>query len=319
MGRSLCVKSSPVYLKTLVQSTQRSFLKAVLIRRPASHTSSDTEMPPFKHAVLLLLLLEFLISVAGDQPQPLTCPLYAGVPGTPGHNGLPGRDGKDGKDGPVGPKGQKGETGSSVIGPPGKKGPAGDVGPQGVKGVKGDQGVGVRGPTGVAGPPGPKGQKGETGSTANVNEAAVVKTLLSDVQKLQSRIATLETVLSFHAFRKVGQKYYVSSGLVTTFEAGQSHCRGVKGELALPRNNQENQAVYQVLKQASQHQTAYLGARDSKAGGHYVDMKGQKITYTKWHPGQPNGGDEDCLCMGPSDQWHDYMCNTNHVIICEIQ
>ncbi|XP_036453091.1 pulmonary surfactant-associated protein D-like isoform X1 [Colossoma macropomum] len=331
-------------------------------------------MPPFKHAVLLLLLLEFLISVAGDQPQPLTCPLYAGVPGTPGHNGLPGRDGKDGKDGPVGPKGQKGETGSSVIGPPGKKGPAGDVGPQGVKGVKGDQGAGVRGPPGVAGPPGPKGQKGETGSTgpsvtgppgakgpagnigppgvkgskgdqgvgvrgptgvagppgskgqkgetgsaANVNEAAVVKTLLSNVQKLQSRISMLETVLSFHAFRRVGQKYYVSSGLVTTFESGQSHCRGVKGELALPRNIVENQAVYQVLKQVSQHQTAYLGARDSKVRGQYVDTKGQRITYTKWHPGQPNSAEEECICMGPSDQWHDYMCNSKHVIICEIQ
>uniref|UniRef100_A0AAR2IRE0 C-type lectin domain-containing protein n=1 Tax=Pygocentrus nattereri TaxID=42514 RepID=A0AAR2IRE0_PYGNA len=276
-------------------------------------------MPPFKHSVLLLLLLEFLISVAGDQPQPLTCPLYAGVPGTPGHNGLPGRDGKDGKDGPVGPKGQKGETGSSVTGPPGKKGPAGDVGPPGVKGSKGEQGVGVRGPSGVAGPSGPKGQKGETGSTANVNEAAVVKTLLSDVQKLQSRISMLEKVLGFRAFRKVGQKYYISSGLVTTFDAGQSYCRGVKGELALPRNNEENQAVYQVLKQVSQSETCFLGARESKVRGQYADTKGQKITYTKWHPGQPNRLEEQCVCMGPSDQWHDYMCNSKHLIICEIQ
>ncbi|XP_066536851.1 pulmonary surfactant-associated protein D-like [Hoplias malabaricus] len=337
-------------------------------------------MASFKHCIWLLLLMEIVqihCAVAQtQQPKPLTCPLYAGVPGTPGHNG---HNGRDGKDGPVGPKGQKGETGSSVVGPPGKKGPSGDVGargpsgekgqkgeqgtgakgppgatgptgvkgqkgdpgptgpsvtgapgnkgskgdvgargPSGEKGQKGEQGTGARGPPGVTGPLGSKGQKGDPGATANVQEATVIKTLLSDVQKLQASVSMLETVMSFRIFRKVGQKYLVSNGLVNTFDIGQSHCSGFKGALAIPRNEQENQAVFYMLRFFSETQTVWLGAKKVQpTGSQLVDTKGQKVTYNKWHPGQPNSSGEDCVCMGPSDQWHDYHCKSQNLIICE--
>ncbi|XP_072544769.1 uncharacterized protein [Salminus brasiliensis] len=281
---------------------------------PQSHLDPTTPSPS-----LISAQPRHVAGAQTQQPQPLSCPLYAGVPGMPGHNGLPGKDGKDGKEGSVGPKGQKGEPGSSVIGPPGKKGPAGDVGPPGARGEKGEKGLGVQGPPGVVGPSGFKGQKGDPGSSANVNEAAVIKTLLSDVQKLQSQVSKMETVLSFRAFRKVGQKYYVTNGLVTTFEGGQSHCRAHKGALVLPKSDHANQAVFQLLRQFSgSSESAFLGARYSWDKKQFLDTNGQKITYSKWHPGQPKRGAEECVCMGPNDEWHDYVCNLKHLIICEL-
>ncbi|OWF37287.1 uncharacterized protein LOC110440368 [Mizuhopecten yessoensis] len=47
------------------------------------------------------------------------------------------------------------------------------------------------------------------------------------------------------------------------------------------------------------------------------------VTYTDWHPGQPNnvGGDQDCLLMQYADnnyEWGDVACNEKHPFICEI-
>lgn len=47
------------------------------------------------------------------------------------------------------------------------------------------------------------------------------------------------------------------------------------------------------------------------------------VTYTDWHPGQPNnvGGDQDCLLMQYADsnyEWGDVGCNEKHPFICEI-
>ena len=39
------------------------------------------------------------------------------------------------------------------------------------------------------------------------------------------------------------------------------------------------------------------------------------MEYTHWHPGQPTGGDEDCLLKAflysNNGDWHDYECDSD--------
>lgn len=125
-------------------------------------------------------------------------------------------------------------------------------------------------------------------------------------------------MLSFRAQRKVGQKYLVSNGVVSTFDVAQAHCKGLGGAIVLPKNGEENQAVFHMLKHFSESETAFLGARDKSRGGQYLDLNNNKLTFTNWYPGQPNNRDEDCVCMGPSNQWHDYTCVSRNLVICEM-
>uniref|UniRef100_A0A8C1N733 C-type lectin domain-containing protein n=1 Tax=Cyprinus carpio TaxID=7962 RepID=A0A8C1N733_CYPCA len=243
-----------------------------------------------------LLLLQFALQLLdGAEPQKLNCPASDGVPGTPGHNGLPGRDGRDGKDGAIGPKGEKGDPGVSVQGPPGKAGPSGPAGEKG-----------ERGPSGPQGSPGPE---------------CISDSLKSEMQQLNAKIAMIEKVASFNTFRKVGQKYYITDGVDATFDTGMQYCRDIGGTIVLPRTASENQALLKVsLSSGLGSKKPYIGTTDRETEGRFVDTEGKQLTFTNWHPDQPDDyqGVQDCGTVWDSGLWDDVGCNGLHPIICEI-
>lgn len=250
-------------------------------------------MALFKLFLWALLLLQFALQLLdGAEPQNLNCPAYGGVPGTPGHNGLPGRDGRDGKDGAVGPKGEKGESGVSVQGPPGK-----------------------------AGPPGPAGEKGERGPTGSPGSESVLESLKSEIQQLKAKIATIEKVASVGHFRQVGQKYYITDGVVGTFDQGLKFCKDFGGTMVFPRTSAENQALLKlVVSSGLSSKKPYIGVTDRETEGRFVDTEGKQLTFTNWGPGQPDDykGLQDCGVIEDTGLWDDGSCGDIRPIMCEI-
>ncbi|XP_043110531.1 mannose-binding protein C [Puntigrus tetrazona] len=242
----------------------------------------------------VLLLLQFELQLLdGAEPQNLNCPAYGGVPGTPGHNGLPGRDGRDGKDGAIGPKGEKGESGLSVQGPPGK-----------------------------AGPPGPAGEKGERGPSGSPGRESISDSLRAEIQQLNSKIATIDKVLSFNTFRKVGQKYYITDGVEANFDKGMQYCEDAGGTIVLPRTASENQALLKVvISSGLSGKKPFIRATDRETEGQFVDTEGKLLTFTNWFPSQPDDykGVQDCGSIMDSGLWDDVGCNSVYPIICEIE
>nr|QKZ25448.1 mannan-binding lectin [Squaliobarbus curriculus] len=234
-----------------------------------------------------LLLMESVLLLAAPESS---CPAYAGVPGTPGHNGSPGRDGRDGF---PGPKGEKGDPGVGAQGPPGKMGPPGAVGPKGDKGNPGLPGTGV--------------------------QSALVTQLQSDVKRLTDRLAAVEKVLGFRMFRKVGQKYYVTDGLQGNFEKAQKFCSDAGAKIVLPRSEDENK-VLTSMQAALESTYVYAGATDRQKEGHFVDMSGKPLTFTKWKENEPNDhkGAEDCTVIYKSGVWNDVNCNSEWHVVCEL-
>ncbi|XP_050950021.1 hexose-binding lectin 4 isoform X2 [Labeo rohita] len=217
-------------------------------------------------------------------------PVYAGVPGTPGHNGSAGRDGRDGFPGP--------------------------------KGEKGDPGVGAQGPPGKIGPPGiagPKGDKGNPGTPGTAVPNTLPPQLQSDVKYLTDRLTSVEKVLGFRVFKKVGQKYYVSDGLVGNFDEAQKYCSDAGAKIVLPRSEVENKVLIS-MQVALKSTSIYIGATDKKKEGHFVDMKDQPLTFTKWKDKEPNdhNGLEDCIVMYKSGVWNDINCNSEWHVVCEL-
>ncbi|XP_016365474.1 mannose-binding protein C-like isoform X2 [Sinocyclocheilus rhinocerous] len=232
-----------------------------------------------------LLLMQFVLLIAAAESS---CPSYSGVPGTSGHNGSPGRDGRDGF------PGQKGE--------------------------KGDPGVGAQGPPGKIGPPGvaaPKGDKGNPGTPGTGVQSALQ--LKSDVKYLTDRLTIVEKVLGFRTFRKVGQKYYVSDGLVGNFDKAQKLCSDAGAKIVLPRSEDENN-VLTSMQAVLEFTNVYVGATDRKKEGHFVDMSDQPLTFTNWMEKEPNdyNGAEDCTAIYKSGVWNDINCNSAWHVVCEL-
>ncbi|XP_048116596.1 mannose-binding protein C-like [Alosa alosa] len=306
---------------------------------------------PLCVSVLLLLQIQLLIvrEAQSLEPPALSCPALAGIPGTPGHNGLPGKDGRDGKDGregAPGPKGDKGDLGVGVQGPPGERGPAGPVGPPGPKGDRGDPGaLGNAGEWWTLVENNCRDQlticlskwyKGAVrknhrtlGNPIQVNGLFYLHCLESYNKTLYTMscsamfadgtFTSSDKASGYRTFRKVGLKYYVTDGLLATFDEGLKFCSDAGATLVLPRTEEENQALANVhAVYPSTH--PYIGATDRKQEGRFSDLNDKLLTFTKWGSGEPGNanGNEDCVVTSVSGTWHDVNCDSDRLIICEM-
>ncbi|XP_056323442.1 hexose-binding lectin 4 [Danio aesculapii] len=245
-------------------------------------------MALLKHQLCaVLLMMEFGLIISASESS---CPSYPGVPGIPGNNGSPGRDGRDGF---PGPKGEKGDLGVGAQGPPGKIGPPGA--------------------------PGPKGDRENTGLSGTDVQNAIVTQLRSDVKHLTDRLTVIDKVLGFRIVKKVGQKYYVSDGLVGNFETAQKFCSDAGVKIVLPRSEDENKVLIS-LQEALESTYVYVGATDAKKEGHFVDSSDQPLTFTNWKENEPNDyrGAEDCTAVYKTGVWNDINCNSKWHVACEL-
>ncbi|XP_073730117.1 uncharacterized protein [Misgurnus anguillicaudatus] len=289
--------------------------------------------------ISVLLLLQFGPQVLyGDESQncgPKGEKGDRGVQGPPGNAGPSGPQGSKGNTGlsggdvmskpnanaamiSTGPKGEKGDPG--IPGIPGPTGRPGFPGIDGRPGSKGDPGVpGIPGPIGRPGIPGLPGSKGQPGSSGGD-----VTSLQSQMHDLTAKIAMIEKVASFDAFRKVGEKYFVYDGFLESIDKGIKYCKEIGGAIALPRNVNENKALVKVSVASGlddPNRYPYIAATDRDKEGQFVDINGKPLTFTNWDSDQPDDymGVQDCsvLRVG-SGFWDDIECD-KRPIICEIE
>ncbi|XP_029140861.1 pulmonary surfactant-associated protein D-like [Protobothrops mucrosquamatus] len=194
-----------------------------------------------------------------------------------------------------------------IQGPPGKAGPPGSNGDQG---LKGDQGL-----------QGDQGLKGEKGDSA---EFEVLKTQIRDLQaELQ---VFKETTSKNHAdfleaafpnFTIIGNKKIASNGAEANYETAKATCSKFGGQLASPRNGEENAALAKLASKLGKH--AFLGMTDKETEGRFKHLNGDQMQYSQWAKGEPNGEQEDCIELYLDGQWNDVACNIIRLIVCEFQ
>ncbi|XP_051553333.1 hexose-binding lectin 4 [Myxocyprinus asiaticus] len=264
-----------------------------------------------------LLLMQFGLHLLAASES--SCPAFAGVPGTPGYNGSPGRDGRDG--GP-GPKGEKGDPGVGAQGPPGKMGPVGPISPTGEKGN-----------------PGPPGAPADSSLITNLqsdislltNRLTVIEkdmeagnrlitNLKSEVNHLTDRLSGIEKTLRFRIFKSIGEKYYVSNGLVANFDDGSRFCTNAGGKIVLPTNEDENKVLSSIHADLKSTYI-WIGTTDKENEGTFVDLDNQPLTFTKWKKNEPNNykGAEDCAAHHSDGVWNDIPCDSKWNVVCELQ
>ncbi|XP_062989219.1 pulmonary surfactant-associated protein A-like isoform X2 [Elgaria multicarinata webbii] len=222
------------------------------------------------------------------------CAGVPGIPGTPGANGLPGRDGRDG---------MKGDPG-----PPGPMGP-----PNGLPGAPGRDGL--PGPNGLRGEPGEKGERGQPGPEGR--PAFLDPGVQEVLRHLKQRIMNLEGALALKGMiKRVENKILATNAKTVDFETALQTCQHSGGSIARPMNEQENEAVLDIVKENNQY--AYLGIKESSVAGQFEYLDGMAVNYTNWRRYEPNGkGSENCVEMHTDGGWNDKKCNQYRLIVCE--
>ncbi|NWW67325.1 SFTPA protein, partial [Ifrita kowaldi] len=116
--------------------------------------------------------------------------------------------------------------------------------------------------------------------------------------------------------RKVGEKMLASNGKKVDFASALQSCEEVGGTLAAPKNEEENKATMDVVKQYNQY--AYLGIRKGETAGQFEYINGMPLNYSNWHQHEPDGkGKEKCVEMYTDGTWNDKKCNMYRLTICE--
>ncbi|NXA85430.1 SFTPA protein, partial [Melanocharis versteri] len=116
--------------------------------------------------------------------------------------------------------------------------------------------------------------------------------------------------------RKVGGKMLASNGKKVDFASALQSCEEAGGTLAAPKNEEENKAITDIVKQYNQY--AYLGIRKGEASGQFKYINGTPLNYSNWHQQEPNGkGKEKCVEMYTDGTWNDEKCNLYRLTICE--
>uniref|UniRef100_I3JQN5 Mannose-binding protein C n=1 Tax=Oreochromis niloticus TaxID=8128 RepID=I3JQN5_ORENI len=207
---------------------------------------------------------------------------------------------------------------SQPPGPPGEKGEKGDPGFPGIPGI-----IGPPGPPGFQGAKGNRGLHGLTGMPGNPGvdgTCSATETSCPDLRALKDRLAKLELAINYHFVRKVGQKYFVSNKERGSFSKAVEFCSQQHLELALPQNEEENNALTQVF--GDDYKAAWISVNNKKAEGNFeVDMKNQRLTFTKWGEGQPDKSIQDtgCTMLSENGIWRvTPECSINAYIICQL-
>uniref|UniRef100_A0A8C5SDW4 C-type lectin domain-containing protein n=1 Tax=Laticauda laticaudata TaxID=8630 RepID=A0A8C5SDW4_LATLA len=112
----------------------------------------------------------------------------------------------------------------------------------------------------------------------------------------------------------VGHKIFKMEEHQGTFQRGKIGC---DDNLALPRNNEENQALEDLLQKPGQK--AILGITYNTAENEFEDLNGHPVQFFSWAPGEPNIlGEKKCVTINTEGKWHVEDCLYERTIICEV-
>ncbi len=91
--------------------------------------------------------------------------------------------------------------------------------------------------------------------------------------------------------KKHGNSYYMIYGNTTcrTWEEAQAYCESMGGHLATISSAAENTIVWSAMM-LKRYPNAYIGLSDRDGEGNWVWVTGEKVKYTNWLDGEPDGG-----------------------------
>ncbi|XP_044129877.1 pulmonary surfactant-associated protein D-like isoform X2 [Bufo gargarizans] len=237
-----------------------------------------------------------------------TSPACSVIQGLPGLNGRDGRDGINGLKGDTGPPGAAGTPGMrGSTGLPGKQGPKGDLGLTGLPGQKGERGNN--------GSPGEKGDSsGQSALLTNIQNK--LSSLEAQVNQLQLITSARTKALLFARGAIAGERIFVTSGKQLTYNESKAICLKAGGQLATPRNSEENNAILNIAQ--NYNMFPFLGITDIQTEGTFRYSDGKSITYSNWNIREPNqAGEEDCVEMQLNGKWNDKQCQEKRLNVCE--
>ncbi len=90
------------------------------------------------------------------------------------------------------------------------------------------------------------------------------------------------------AFTYNGHSYMLYYGL-SSWEQAKSYCESRGGHLAVITSAGENTALFNYMKRAG-YDSAYFGLSDASKEGTWTWTNGERVSYTNWASGEPNGG-----------------------------
>lgn len=81
--------------------------------------------------------------------------------------------------------------------------------------------------------------------------------------------------------------YEVFDNGISSWNAAEAYCESLGGHLATLTSEEENDHVYQLMRNAG-YTSAYFGLTDQAAEGTWTWVTGESVAYTNWHSGEPN-------------------------------
>lgn len=117
-----------------------------------------------------------------------------------------------------------------------------------------------------------------------------------------------------------GHEYYLCT-TPTHWGPAETDCVGWGGHLASIGSQAEDQWLFMVINQLS-NEKWWVGMNDISQEGIWVWSDASAVTYTNWHPGEPNdSGNEDCMQLNrfyPQSTWNDEPCAQPLRFVCEL-
>uniref|UniRef100_A0A8D0GVB6 C-type lectin domain family 3 member A n=1 Tax=Sphenodon punctatus TaxID=8508 RepID=A0A8D0GVB6_SPHPU len=149
--------------------------------------------------------------------------------------------------------------------------------------------------------------------------------LKTQVDKLWREVNSLKEMQALQTVclrgTKIYKKCYLASDGAKHFHEANEDCIAKGGTLAIPRDNDETNALRDYGKQSLPGVVDFwLGVTDMVNEGKFVDVNGMVLNYFNWDRSQPKGGKrENCVLFSQSAQgkWVDEVCRTVKKYICE--
>nr|XP_033799531.1 C-type lectin domain family 3 member A isoform X1 [Geotrypetes seraphini] len=149
--------------------------------------------------------------------------------------------------------------------------------------------------------------------------------LKTQIDKLWREVNSLKEMQALQTVclrgTKLHKKCYLAFDGSKPFHEANEDCITKGGTLAVPRDNDENQALRDYGKRSLPGAAEFwLGINDMVNEGKFVDVNGATINFFNWDRSQPNGGKrENCALFSQSSQgkWVDDACRSMKKYICE--
>ncbi|KAK7084549.1 hypothetical protein SK128_015649, partial [Halocaridina rubra] len=147
--------------------------------------------------------------------------------------------------------------------------------------------------------------------------------LSTDTMTMETAEVTIETAY-IATFCKASERAIIIGEQMLPHLADR-FCKLADARMYIPKNDEENSILFNDSRQFSDkcsgnsYRVMYLGATDAAEEGVWSKISdGQPISYTKWFPGEPNGGLKgNCIALRRNNpSWGDILCDLDLCFPC---